>query len=338
MISQNDKLTFLDMIQKSCIDTTMEHNILPSVIASLGIIISNWGTTKEFYNTRNIYLLPADKEWSKQCYSKTSGHIYESIDQCTEIAPLLYRVYSDHRNSIQDFVYMMMNSRRTHTGPYRYSSIINVTDYKTVVEKLVRSGFMTDYLHRNNNVEYINMIIQIIEQYQLYLWDNSIKEKIEMAKKKHNNQKREIHQSTDPEHIYRVRLDWNKHDTQIFASSNYDDALQEALKHEGYKIYIDEDGELFEDPWIKVEQNDQEPIQQESPFPKHLLHALKGELVKLNHTPVYRMALDKRPMLYLTGDFYFYDNTVVNGRGKITRYQNITKPDPCLILGYIDLN
>ena len=62
--------------------------------------------------------------------------------------------------------------------------------------------------------------------------------------------------------MYRVRLDWDNPDTQIYASFIYEDALKEAMKHDGYKVYIGDDGEIFFDPWDKSEivDPDESPI------------------------------------------------------------------------------
>ena len=65
---------------------------------------------------------------------------------------------------------------------------------------------------------------------------------------------------------------------------------------------------------------------------------MPGKPVVLNNTPVYRGVHDKRPMGRLTGQFFFYDGTVINNRGKITTHKHIEKKDPKLITGYIDLS
>lgn len=167
--------TFLDMIKKTCIDTCVANKITPSVVASLGIIISNWGTSKEFALTRNIYLLRTDNKWYGKCYSKDSGIIYDKVSDCKESGAILYRVYDDHRDSIKDFIYNLIESRRSENGPLRYASIIGCTDYKETVNRLVRHGFMQHYLNRVDDVEYISTIIAILEKYELFLWDDYLK-------------------------------------------------------------------------------------------------------------------------------------------------------------------
>ena len=40
----------------------------------------------------------------------------------------------------------------------------------------------------------------------------------------------------------------------------------------------------------------------------------------------------------ISGRFYFYDSTIVNGRAKITATQHMPKKNPSYILGYININ
>jgi len=132
------------------------------------------------------------------------------------------------------------------------------------------------------------------------------------------------------EHMYRVRLDWDRPDTQIFASPILQDAIEYASSHEGYKVYIDDDGELECDPWIK-----QEKEEVNNPGYREIIHPIPGHIISLDKTPVYRTAFDKYPFNSFTGDYYFYDRTITNKRAKITTCSNVTKPDPSLIFGYI---
>ena len=109
------------------------------------------------------------------------------------------------------------------------------------------------------------------------------------------------------------------------------------MKHEGYKIYIDDDGELFEDPWVDFYKKKEETAPVTDGM-KKVVHPIPGKIVILDNTPVFRKAIDRQPYCILSGTFYFYDNTVVNNRAKITRVKNNSNPkDPTLILGYINI-
>lgn len=370
---------FLNMIKPTCIKRSVEERVAPSVMAALAIDISNWGLDPVFQYTRNIYKIPVGDNWYGKCFSNNTKKTYDSVNICTEVGSVLYRVYSTHQDSVNDFISLLMSSRRSENGPLRYESLLRCTDYKESTNRLVRAGFMEAYLNRKEDPWYAGRLQTIIEKYELFNWDEELKKSIQeedaiMSKNKRHvyvnrplvnnsnndgvetmNLKEEVLIETTSEvedevveetvaevsapvieHMYRVRLDWDRPDTQIFASPNYTDCKDEAMKHEGYKIYIDDDGELFEDPWVDFYKKKEEPVMVEGT--KAVVHPIPGKVVFLDNTPVYRKAIDRYHYCTLSGTFYFYDNTVVNGRAKITRVKNDTNPkDPSLILGYINI-
>lgn len=131
--------------------------------------------------------------------------------------------------------------------------------------------------------------------------------------------------------IYRVRLEWERPDTQIYATMDLDLAKEEASKHEGYIVFNGETGEVVYDPWEEKEP-EPKPIFKEVTSPSHY------RPVVLINTPVYRNAMDKKPFKYFSGKFYYFDNTVTNGRAKIcTDPKYILRNQVAKILGYIDI-
>lgn len=359
----SNETMFLNMIRPVLVKRSVEEKIAPSVMAALAIDISSWGTSIDFSYTRNVYKLPVGDSWYGKCYSKDTKKIYDSPIKCTEIGASLYRVYSTHQDGIDDFISFFVSSRRSKNGPLRYESLIRCTNYIESSNRLVRAGFMQSYLNRKEDPLYAGKLQSIIEKYHLYEWDEELKKCIEeednrMSKRRHiranRNQSANIDNTIDEStavetqddivekqdvsdiaHMYRVRLDWERPDTQIFASPNYKDCKEEAMKHEGYKIYIDDDGELFEDPWENFYKKDEEI---ETPSIKEVIHPIPGKIIVLKNTPVYKKAIDKNPFCYMSGTFYFYDNTIVHNKAKITTVKsNENLSDPNLILGYINI-
>ena len=374
----SNETMFLNMIKPTCVKRSVEERIVPSVMAALAIDLSNWGTSKLFSYTRNVYALSVSENWYGKCYSNSTGKIYDSVESCTEIGSSLYRVYGSHQDGINDFISTLMSSRRSKSGPLRYGCLVRCTDYKESTNRLIRSGFMQAYMNRREDLIYASHLQNIIEKYGLYEWDEELKKAIEeeeykMSKKRHIRVNRPLQESVNadsnevmeeiiegkdeisetveeeietsvPEevveeaHMYRVRLEWDRPDTQIFASPVYTDCKEEAMKHEGYKIFIDDDGELFEDPWKGFYDKKEVETEAVDSDVKSVVHPIPGKIVKLDNTPVYKKAIDKYPFKYLTGTFYFYDNTIVRGRAKITKVKNDKNPsDPTLILGYINI-
>lgn len=341
---------FLNMIKPTIMSESLKYKVSPSVIAALGIIESKWGTNKIFSFAKNIYHIRTDSNWYGKCYNDKNNTIYDKKSDCKIIGAILYKVYNSHKEGISDFFLYLLESRRSKDGPLRYSSVFGCIDYKEFINKLVRAGFMQYFLNKNDDVVYTQNIISIIEKYELYLWDMSLIESIkmeeEMSKKKNKNRSPQIlsnittveedntvvgaeeYNNTELEnqtletfsHIYRVRLDWEKPDTQIFSSPIYNDAKEVATKHEGYKIYIDDDGVLFEDPWIKVETIENEDTK--NPSIKHVIQPIPGKIINLENKAIYKTAISRTPYTYISGKFVFFDYTVSNKRAKIITKEN----------------
>lgn len=367
----SSEIMFLNMIKPGCVKTSIEKKVCPSVMAALAISISEWGTRKEYLRTRNIYLLGTEG-WYGRCYDANIGTYYNYTSDNENPFANLYRVYKDAQESVPSFISFLVDPSLTNNGHSRYASIVGCTDYVECLKRLRRAEFDIYYLKESKDTSYWAELQNIIEKYELYKWDDELKKSIseeesKMSKRRHIHiDKRPTNQdtistgsienfvptalnkneSTDScwalnpveEHMYRVRLDWDRPDTQIFASTNYKDAKDEMMKHEGYKIYIDDDGELFEDYWSNF-YSKKEPEEDKDPDVKNVIHPIPGKAVVLKNTPVFRKAIDKIPYFYITGEgFYFYDNSVVHGRAKITRVKSDKNlNNPLLIVGYIDI-
>ena len=171
MNESTQEQTFLTMIKAPCVSTSKKYGILPSVMAAIGIDISKFGTTNEFCITRNVYMLPADKDWYGKVYSKDTGVIYDKASDCSD-GSILYRVYTDHQDSVKDFVEYIAMSRRSKDGPFRYASLFRCKEYIESVSRLLRAGFMESYLHDIGDIPYHSKIVKIIQDYALYTWDN----------------------------------------------------------------------------------------------------------------------------------------------------------------------
>ena len=346
--------SFLNKIKKSCISAAKRTNIIPSLIGVNAIVESSWESNIDVPFTKNLFNLVVDKNWWGKCYSKDTQKTYNSKSDCKEIGAILLKAYNNYNESINDYADYIISSRRSDNGPYRYSSLIGCLDYKECVDIFLRNGY-----YRNDDLLYKSKLINIIEKYKLYEWDDMIKsEETIMSKRNRKFIKPEpteykiyndanendpiisedeqvvgfVMTADDP--TYRVRLDWNKPNTQLIATRDPETAIKEASKHEGYRVYVGEDGEVYKDPWIKEEEPEiEDPNAIKT---KSTILPTKGQRVILNNTPVYRNITDENPFRYFTGNnFYYYDSIIVNNRAKITIYRDAKTPDK--ILGYIDL-
>lgn len=230
------------------------------------------------------------------------------------------------RDDIEKLLYDILNFKLSEDSPYKYRKIVNIKDYKKNISILITQGFISDYLNNAfDEQKFYNEMISIIEKNKMYEWDSIMKTGTPHKKKSR------FERIGFPDKMYRVRLSWDKRDTQIFSTPIYEDALKEAMNHEGYKVY-DDDGNLIKDPW-KVKDIHEKTTE----YHQSKIYPIKNHIVILADTPVFRTVTDKYPMICLSGSFYFYDDTITKGRAKITKYKDLTKRDPKFILGYIDI-
>lgn len=138
----------------------------------------------------------------------------------------------------------------------------------------------------------------------------------------------------EPGGLYWVRLDWNDPETQIFMGY-YDDCVEEANKHPGYKVFNDLGIPVYENLGSSSKEEDDD----KNVLYNYLLPST-GKLVVLKGVPVYRRPNDIKPFREANGKYYFYDYTIINDRAKITENANIANDpnrNPSMIYGYIDI-
>ena len=359
----NNKELFLSMIKNPMIKYCTEERILPSVFAAIAIKSSDYGNNISTVYSYNLFNLTIGNNWYIKCYNVEDNKIYNSKYECDTPGAILIRAYNSYSESISDYIQYIMSYKRGN-GPYKYSNIKNCTEYKEVINKLVRSGFMQDQFYIVDDIKEIQELIAIIEENHLYEWDNQLKLLIEedtqkMSKKRRynftntqNTTNEEVENITEFEeeikvetenisNIYRVRSNWEDSASQIFASPDPELALEEAKSHAGYKVYINDDGELYADPWEEKEETIEENL--ESSTYKGLIIPVTGSKIVLKREPVYLTPVSEKPCKYATGIYYFYDYGTYGknkSRAKITENANILNDknkNPKMIYGYINI-
>ena len=365
-LNQNEEL-FINITYPYIMDISKKFNILPSVLEANSIIESSWGSSNVYRLYYNMYNIPSDNNWYGKVYSVDSGKVYNTKADCKETAPVLLKVFNNYHEGLEEYAIYLTSSRRSKNGPLRYGSIIGDCDYKSVVDKLIRHGYLQDHLHKQDDPSYSSNVISIIEKYELYKWDNDFKKHMEeenvVAKAlkrniKFNNQKddavnvqskqedikteEEIHESNDiqeeadidlkeetKEEIYRVRLSWEDADSQLLATPNIYEAKAEASNHTGYKVYSGDDGDLVEDPWEDMTENSIK-----------VYTFTPGKALILDKCPLYRDYSDITPFMSITGKFYTYNSHIVNSKIRISKCGDPNKlngKDIAIILGCIDV-
>lgn len=351
------KERFIYSIKSSCIDIGLHNKILPSILASQAILISNYGMDVHTMFSRNLYHLVVNDTWDGLCYSKDDQETFSNKESARKnskvVAPILYRVYDNFHDSIEDYTQFLLTERRSPNGPIKYNkSLTSIKDYKEFINVLVRNGYMENVLHMNKDEIYINDWIYLIDELRLDEWDKEILGEIERmssrskrrAMRSYNkevdiasvkeieNSNKKVFNDDDP--IYRVRKSWEDLSSQLIATQDIDVAMSEATKHAGFKIYVGENGELFNDPWENIQENtNKEP---DSPIKKVNVIQSRMAVTFPNKVPVYNSYIAENPKFYISGTVFYYDNIVRNNRVKITKTNNFDK-NKNIVLGYIDL-
>ena len=350
---------FIKSIESACKDIGMHSKILPSILASQAILISNYGLDVHTMFSRNLYHLVVNSKWDGICYNKDEQKTYANKELARTgsiiTAPILYRVYNDYYESIEDYADFLLSERRSPNGPLKYNKgLTNISDFKEFIEVLWRNDYPRDFLHiAEGDLIYKNDLIALIQDLKLDEWDKTVWEGIDrMSNRARRKAMRSLSNSIDvasikemeeankkvfkdDDPIYRVRKSWEDQSSQLIATQDIDKAMSEAMKHAGFKIYVGENGELFKDPWEKIQESNEIA-------PKSLINNVNVIQARMpitleKKTPVYNSYVSKKPHFYISGTLYFYDDIVKNNKVKITRTNKINKASN-VVIGYMSLD
>jgi LysM repeat protein len=114
----------------------------------------------------------ANNHFGIKCHSSWKGKkIYHDDDKKNEC----FRVYNSVYESYKDHSDFLVNGQR-----YSFLFDLNPTDYKGWAKGLKKAGYAT-------NPDYANMLIRIIEEYELFKYDKPEKYAVEFAEQKEEN-------------------------------------------------------------------------------------------------------------------------------------------------------
>lgn len=366
---------FLNSIKIDCMAQMKKNNILASIIGAIAYYHSNGGNNDLLPATNNLYKLRADNKWTGKCFGFESKSEYNTFAEGASTKDDLYRVYSSYSECIEDWVNYILNRKRGEDGPYRYNNIVGLSSYKKAINTLDRDGYVKDITHRKD-YNFNTAIVSIIEKYKLNEWDNitfaekaipgdlfSVKkfkgasetlittDYLDGAKdissknrgyKVYDSKGNEVydpwtHAESDP--IYRVRIDWSASESQLLSTQSYEDAVREASEHRGYKVYVGDLGDVAFDPWKKKKPTNL-LLKNKKMVVKPVINLFPGMPIKLSKsTAVYKNAVDKIPIKFVTGNFYVYSTKIINNRIRITNIGDASKYEgnTSIIIGMIEL-
>jgi len=152
---------YIDNYSQIAMDEMVKFGIPASITLAQGILESGAGKADLTMRSNNHFGIKCHKGWKGE-------RVYHDDDELQEC----FRKYKDPRNSFRD--HSLFLSQRS-----RYKNLFNlkIDDYKGWAKGLRKAGYATD-------PKYPNKLIDIIERYELYEYDEAILKVSKRDKKK----------------------------------------------------------------------------------------------------------------------------------------------------------
>ena len=146
-------LSYIDQFKTVAIEEMNKYGIPASITLAQGIIESGSGNSSLAKYANNHFGIKCTSEWKGKAY-------YKDDDQANDC----FRVYKDARESYKDHSEFLKRKR------YSFLFELDKNDYKNWAYGLKQAGYAT-------NPKYPDLLINVIDKYQLYQYDQPESEK-----------------------------------------------------------------------------------------------------------------------------------------------------------------
>lgn len=153
-------MTFINSIKSSSIYNYNKYHILPSITIAQAILESNWGESELSSKYNNLFGIKANNAWKGKSVNIETSEYYDQV--ITD----KFRVYKTKSESIQDHAKFLSENPR-------YKEVFNKPTYTEQAQELQSAGYST-VSDESGNLIYKNLLIEIIQQYNLQLIDSSV--------------------------------------------------------------------------------------------------------------------------------------------------------------------
>ena len=141
---------YFDQYKDIAIEQMLHYNIPASITLAQGVFESGAGRSELARKANNHFGIKCNYGWA----GKTSYHDDDERNECFRAYDSAYESYEDHSK-------FLVNGKR-----YRSLFDLKVTDYKGWAKGLKAAGYAT-------NPQYADKLIEIIQLYKLYRYDNA---------------------------------------------------------------------------------------------------------------------------------------------------------------------
>ena len=155
-------MTFIDSVKNSAIYNYNKYKILPSITIAQSILESNWGKSELSSKYNNLFGIKANNAWKGEYVNIETSEFYDQV--ITD----KFRVYKTKSESIQDHAKFLSENPR-------YKEVLTKATYIEQAEELQNAGYST-VSDESGNLTYKNLLIEIIQQYNLQLIDSYVQE------------------------------------------------------------------------------------------------------------------------------------------------------------------
>ena len=147
--TQADIYNYIDTYASVAVEKMNQHGIPASITLAQGILESGAGQSDLAKFANNHFGIKCHNDWSGQTYHKDD----DAKDEC-------FRKYKSPQESFEDHSHFLKKNR------YAELFTLERTDYKAWAKGLKKAGYAT-------NPQYAERLVKIIEDYQLYRFDNN---------------------------------------------------------------------------------------------------------------------------------------------------------------------
>ncbi|WAC41754.1 glucosaminidase domain-containing protein [Pedobacter sp. SL55] len=151
-------LSYIDAFKAIAIEEMNKYGIPASITLAQGILESGSGSSDLAKYANNHFGIKCTSDWKGKAYYKDD----DQRDDC-------FRVYKDPRESYKDHSEFL--KRKRYAGLFE----LDKNDYRNWAIGLKNAGYAT-------NPKYPELLINIIEKYQLYQYDQSESEREKLAR------------------------------------------------------------------------------------------------------------------------------------------------------------
>ncbi|GAA0704031.1 hypothetical protein GCM10008904_11210 [Paraclostridium ghonii] len=156
---EKEKIEFIKSIEEEAQKSYKDYGVLPSITISQAILESGWGQSELTKDSNNLFGIKAGEGWNGESVEVMTTENY------SDKISARFRKYNSLDESIEDHAKFLKENQR-----YTEHGLFNGKDYKEQAQALEDAGYSTKKNEQGEAI-YADMLIDLIERYDLYLVD-----------------------------------------------------------------------------------------------------------------------------------------------------------------------